>query len=227
MLLVRLWLATAPPSSPPGALGPVDQDPQEVREQACRIVTSNDTACTPATTTPPKSNGGWSFDLSWLGALLWLVLIVGLVVLLIVIVRLVASGGRSRRRRTADTDDDPDEIELAVVAIDRSREPVNWRAEADTHRREGRFRDALRCRYRALVGDLARRGLIDEIPGRTTGEERAQLREVRPVASTPFDAAADLFDDAWYGNVPLEASDDDRFQSLERDVLGAAVGDRR
>jgi hypothetical protein len=53
------------------------------------------------------------------------------------------------------------------------------------------------------------------------------LREVRPVASPPFNAAADLFDDAWYGNIPVEASDDDRFQSLERDVLGAAVGDRR
>jgi hypothetical protein len=226
-LTTRLWLAAARTTAPPGSLGPVDQDPQQVREQACRIVTSNDAACTPATTTPPKSNDGVSFDMSWLSALLWLLLIVGLVVLLIMIVRLVASGSRPRRRSSAETDDDVDDVELHAAAVDRSREPVDWRAAADMHRREGRFREALRCRYRALVGDLARRGLIDEIPGRTTGEERAQMREVRPVAAPPFDAAADLFDDAWYGNVAMEASDDDRFQSLERDVLGAATGDRR
>ena len=110
------------------------------------------------------------------------------------------------------------------MAVDRSREPVNWRAEAEAHRAAGRFRDALRCRYRALVGDLARRGLIDEIPGRTTGEERAQLRVVLPDSSPPFEEAADLFDEAWYGLVPVGAGDDDRFQHLEQDVLTRARG---
>ena len=43
-----------------------------------------------------------------------------------------------------------------------------------------RFRDAIRCRYRALVGDLARRGMIDEIPGRTSGEERVQMAAAAP-----------------------------------------------
>lgn len=226
LLVARLW-AAAPEPIPPGGLGPVDQDPQDVRDQACRIVTSNDKVCTPATTTPPKTGDGSSFDLSWLGALLWVLLIIGLVVVLIVIVRAVASGHWKRRAHGDDADDDLDEVELSAVAIDRSREPVNWRAEAEAHRREGRFRDALRCRYRALVGDLARKGLIDEIPGRTTGEERAQLREVRPGASPPFDAAADLFDDAWYGDVPVAAADDDRFQALEHDVLSSTTGERR
>jgi len=32
--------------------------------------------------------------------------------------------------------------------------------------------------------------LIDEIPGRTTGEERAQLLRVAPAAAPPFDRAA-------------------------------------
>jgi hypothetical protein len=226
-LFVGRLLAAAPPTTTPGGLGPVDQDPQHVREQACRIVTSNDKVCVPATTTPPKTGDGSSFDLSWLGALLWLLLIVGLVVLLVVIVRAFASRGWKRRQKDDDVEDELDEVELSAVAIDRSREPVNWRAEAEAHRRAGRFRDALRCRYRALVGDLARKGLIDEIPGRTTGEERAQLREIRPLASPPFDAAADLFDDAWYGDVPVAASDDDRFQTLERDVLSSTMSERR
>jgi hypothetical protein len=68
--------------------------------------------------------------------------------------------------------------------------------------------------------------LIDEIPGRTTGEERAQLRGVLPVAGAPFDAAADLFDDAWYGHAEVDADDDDRFQALERDVLAATGASR-
>ena len=134
---------------------------------------------------------------------------------------------RRRRQRSGDGDGDDagtDEIEQEGVAVDRSREPVNWRAEAEAHRAAGRFRDSLRCRYRALVGDLARRGLIDEIPGRTTGEERAQLRVVRPESSDPFEAAADLFDEAWYGLVPVGAADDDRFQHLEHDVLERTRG---
>jgi hypothetical protein len=208
--------------APPG-LGPVDQDPDNVREEACRIVSPNQKVCTPATTTPPKVAGGSSFDLSWVSLLIWVLLIAGVIALVVLLVRFVVGRGWNRRpRRDDEADLDLDEMELAAVAVDRSREPVNWRAEADDHRRAGRFRDALRCRYRALVGDLARRGLIDEIPGRTTGEERAQLGRARPAASGPFTAAADLFDDAWYGHIEVAAGDDDRFQALERDVLSVA-----
>jgi hypothetical protein len=229
-LATRVWLVAAPPST--GPLGPVDQDPDAVREQACRIVSSNRRVCSPATTNPPKADGGNSgnFDLSILSLLLWILLIAAALGLLVLLVRAVAArsgGGRSSRDRSAgDDDDDLDVVQRDAVSVDRSREPTNWRAEAEEHRRSGRYREALRCRYRALVGDLARRGLIDEIPGRTTGEERAQLRRVRPGASPPFNAAADLFDGAWYGNFDVGLGDDDEFQMLERDIL-AAAGDRR
>jgi hypothetical protein len=132
-------------------------------------------------------------------------------------------GSRSKKQKRAQPEIE-DLDDLGSVAIDRSREPVNWRAEAEAHRRAGRIRDALRCRYRALVGDLARRGLIDEIPGRTTGEERAQLSDVAPRAAPPFSTAADLFDDAWYGNVAVDEGDDDTFQRLEHAVLTTANG---
>jgi Domain of unknown function (DUF4129) len=110
------------------------------------------------------------------------------------------------------------------VVVDRSREPADWRAEADEHARHGRFRDALRCRYRALVGDLARRGLLDEIPGRTTGEERDQLRATAPVAANEFGVATDLFDRAWYGDEPTGSGEDDRFRSLADAVMAKAAG---
>lgn len=116
-------------------------------------------------------------------------------------------------------------LEARTVVIDRSREPSDWRTEAEEHARHGRFRDALRCRYRALVGDLARRGLLDEIPGRTTGEERGQLRTTAPVAAPEFTDAIDLFDRAWYGDEPTGAGEDDRFRSLADAVMAKATGE--
>lgn len=229
-----IWLlagrgATVPPDD---QLGPVDQDPDVVREEACKLVSKDTSVCSPPKPPPtPDNRGGGNFDLSFLSLLLWLLLIAAVVGLIYLLVRtLIGTGGSGRRRRSKagdDDDEDLDVVERDAVAIDRSREPVNWRAEADEHRRAGRYRDALRCRYRALVGDLARRGLIDEIPGRTTGEERAQLRSVTPSAGPPFNAAADLFDGAWYGHRDVGADDDDRFQSLEHDVLANSRESRR
>lgn len=222
------WSGSVPPDD---QLGPVDQDADAVREEACRLVSSDQTACSPPAQTPPRptqQQSGSGLDL--VSALLWLVfiaLLVGLVALLVHWL-MSANGPIGRRRPSkAAADEDLDIVESDVVAIDRSREPVNWRSEADEHRRAGRYREALRCRYRALVGDLARKGLIDEIPGRTTGEERMQLRVVAPEAAPAFSAAANLFDGAWYGNVDVDEDDDDRFLAIERDVLARAPGARR
>lgn len=236
--MIRVWVrmmsmvATVPPPDDPLG-GPVAQDPDAVREEACKLVSPDTSVCSPPKPVEQSSGGGGgSFNLDWLSALLWLLLIAAVIGLVFLLVRWIVErggGGRNRAGKGGGDDDDElgDVIERDAVAVDRSREPVNWRSEADEHRRAGRYRDALRCRYRALVGDLARRGLIDEIPGRTTGEERAQLRRVTPAASRPFNAAADLFDGAWYGHLEVEAADDDRFQTLERDVLASAVQGQR
>jgi hypothetical protein len=218
-------LVTAPPSTLPGdPLGTVAQDPDQVRQKACDIVSSNPLTCTTAAPKPPSTPT--TYHLSWLSWLVWLVLIAAIVVALVTVIRAIAGRPRVervRRRRRRDRAEPDDEIEHGVVAIDHSREPFDWREEADSHRRAGRHRDAVRCRYRALVGDLARLGLIDEIPGRTTGEERRQLHEVAPAAASPFAAAADLFDGAWYGRAVVEAADDERFQALEASVLTATA----
>ena len=55
----------------------------------------------------------------------------------------------------------------ATASVGRTAE--DWRAEADAHERAGEWRRALRCRYRALVAELADRGIVDEVPGRTAG----------------------------------------------------------
>ncbi|MCY7299705.1 MAG: DUF4129 domain-containing protein [Ilumatobacteraceae bacterium] len=226
-LLTRVWLAGAPPDDP---LGPVNQDPDAVREEACKLVSKDTSVCSaPTPPKPPKVDDGGGFDLSIVSLLLWVLLIAAVVGLVYMLVRWAAtkSGRIAARKKSVVGDDEGDIVERDAVAVDRSREPVNWRSEAEQHRLAGRYRDALRCRYRALVGDLARRGLIDEIPGRTTGEERAQLGLVTPAASAPFNCAADLFDGAWYGHEDVDAADDDHFQALERDVLATATQARR
>jgi hypothetical protein len=77
------------------------------------------------------------------------------------------------------------------------------------------------------VGDLARRGLLDEIPGRTTGEERDQLVISAPEVADRFDAAVDLFDDVWYGDALVDHADLDRFVGWETEILATVPPSRR
>ena len=202
-------------------LGPVDQDPDQVRETACKLV-APDQVCAPPKPRPP-SPPPTPGDVSWLNGIAWVVLALLIGVLLWLAWRAVQQySGRARpakAKKQRATDDDAVDDLGEVVAVDWSRSPQQWRADADEHRQAGRWREALRCRYRALVGDLARRGLIDEIPGRTSGEERVQLTAVASAAHDPFTAAADLFDDAWFGDRPIDQGDDDEFRRYEAEVL--------
>jgi hypothetical protein len=208
-------------------LAPVEQDPDALRDAACRLVLP-DAQCEPLRPPEPDVDGGGgsSFVGFLTDAVLWL-LFVGLVVALVVLaVRLVLSvRGRRRPKRTREAREDDEELEvLTPTIVDRSREPRDWRREADEHRRAGRFRDAIRCRYRALVGDLARRGVVDEIPGRTTGEERAQISAVAPATVPAFYAAADLFDSAWYGGRDVDDATVAEIETLEDRVLQQVSG---
>lgn len=211
--------------SPDDPLGPVDQDPDTIRDVACRLIESQDVCAPPAPPDTIAAAGSGGEVGSLLGLVLWVLLIAVLIALLYVGVRFVMDrrGTTSRRSGAEDSGDSDNDALIGAVVIDRSREPQRWRVEAEEHRAAGRYRDSLRCRYRALVGDLARRGLLDEIPGRTTGEERRQLPTSAPAAAARFFEAADLFDDAWYGRVDVGPDDDDRFQQLDRDVLASAA----
>lgn len=104
------------------------------------------------------------------------------------------------------------------VAVDGRRRPAtDWRAEAAAHEAAGRWRDALRCTWRATVADLSARGLLDEVPGRTTGEYRTEVARSLPDAADSFSRATALFEDAWYAAVEI---------GPEQSALAATLGDR-
>jgi uncharacterized protein DUF4129 len=139
----------------------------------------------------------------------WIVL--ALVVAFVVLVAWRLAAGVSR-----------DPGRAVTLSTARIRPPADWRAEAEAHEQAGEWRQALRCRYRALVAELAGRGLLEEVPGRTTGEYRAELGRALPAASPQFAGATELFEGAWYGRRPTAAADAAHFRALADRVLEKA-----
>ncbi|HEV2785879.1 MAG TPA: DUF4129 domain-containing protein, partial [Solirubrobacteraceae bacterium] len=97
-----------------------------------------------------------------------------------------------------------------------------WHAEADAHEREGRWREAVRCRYRAVVAELAGRGLVQEVPGRTAGDYELEIVRRAPGAGSAFSEVTRLFQAAWYGGRPTGADDARRARALAADTVAAA-----
>jgi hypothetical protein len=123
---------------------------------------------------------------------------------------LVVRGVQSGRRRRQAAGGGP----FVDVESDIGRPFAEWDAEAVRLEREGRWRDGLRCRYRALIAALAGAGVVDEIPGRTAGEYRTLVRGTRPQVGEPFAGATDLFERAWYGDEPTGPGEAERFRGL-------------
>jgi hypothetical protein len=141
---------------------------------------------------------------------------IAMLALLALVVFLISRWRRLGRRRRGE---DP----LVLTEAEARRLPDEWVAEAERHEAAGRWRDALRCRFRALVGELIERGVARDLPGRTTGELRRDVRRRAPDATVAFEEAAALFDDAWYGDRATGPEENARFRALAAVVLAAPV----
>ena len=139
----------------------------------------------------------------------WVVAAAALLATVVLVVRFGRGVTADRSRRTT------------VTAAGR-RSGAQWREEAEAHEGAGRWRAGLRCRYRALLADLAERGLVDDVPGRTAGEYRREVGERAPAVSEPFDGATALFERAWYGNRPTGVEEAAAFDQLAGRVLTGA-----
>jgi Domain of unknown function (DUF4129) len=139
--------------------------------------------------------------------------IVGLVLLALVLVAAGVLAARFSRGLT------PSPEVAAAVPGGRRRAAAEWRAEAEALERAGAWREAVRSRYRALVADLAARGLVEEVPGRTAGEYRREVGRALPDAATDFAGATELFEVAWYGRSTPGAQEAARLRDLSDRVL--------
>jgi hypothetical protein len=108
------------------------------------------------------------------------------------------------------------------VVVSEGEADMDWAAEVERCERAGLWRDALRARYRVLVGELAARGLIGDLVGRTTGELVADVRLSAPAVMPAFAAATDIFEETWYGGASVGAAERDRFLTLAAEVRAAA-----
>lgn len=99
------------------------------------------------------------------------------------------------------------------------RSASQWRAEADRLADEGSFDHALRARYRGLLAELITSGLLEDIPGRTSGEYRTEFSAVAPPAAPSFDELTAQFEGVWYGHDPVDAVDLSRFVGFEDAVV--------
>jgi hypothetical protein len=102
----------------------------------------------------------------------------------------------------------------ADVVVAAGEEAVDWPTEVARCEAEGRWREGLRARYRVLVGELAGRGVIPDLAGRTAGELAADVRRHAPASGPAFAAATALFEAAWYGDAPCGPGTRDRFAAL-------------
>lgn len=143
------------------------------------------------------------------GSVVGLVLLAGIVGLIVWL--------SVRYGRTVDVD-----RRLAGVTVEgvSRRSPTEWRAEAEEHEAAGDWKEGLRCRYRALVGELVADGRLDDAAGRTTGELAAELRARAPELAPDFDAATELFELAFYADRPTGPEQSAWFQALALAITG-------
>jgi hypothetical protein len=79
---------------------------------------------------------------------------------------------------------------------------------ADELAAQGRYREAVRERLRAIVRDLVERDVIAYRPGWTVTELAAAAATARPPTGSPLAAASEVFSGIWYGEREARAADD-------------------
>jgi hypothetical protein len=160
---------------------------------------------------PSRSGGGGSFSAA--GGLFYYLALFALLVLLVFLIVVVVRGvrGRTRRQKLDDVD--------TTVDPEVARTVGEWRSEAERAEADGRWKDAILCRYRELVGELVERGAVRAIPGLTTGELRAELATSAPAELDPFSEATTLFELPWYARASTGPDENRRFRDLAGGIL--------
>lgn len=114
------------------------------------------------------------------------------------------------RRRSESLDLDP-----AVPAAD-------YRDLAAEHARAGRWREAVRDRFRAVVRELEVRTIIDVRPARTAWEAAYSASRVLPECADALHAGAEMFNAVVYGDRVADAAAYAQLVAVDETVSRAA-----
>jgi hypothetical protein len=113
-------------------------------------------------------------------------------------------------------------IPVGLAPSTRDRTPAEFLEEAERMEAEGRWRQAIRMRYAALLAELGLAGFIRLRPGRTTGEYLMEVRSNLPAAAESFGSATQVFERAWYGKGEPDQSDLQQFKHAASGVNAKA-----
>lgn len=134
------------------------------------------------------------------GVIAWAIVAVFLGLVVFLLSRLL---GRIDPIRRPAAPADPD------VDVYADRTAAEWLRTAVELEATGDWREALRCRHRALVVELLDRGLVTGRPGNTAHEIARQAGDRLPAVAADLEAATVLFEEVWYGwTSPSEVSRD-------------------
>ncbi len=163
----------------------------------------------------PSAGGGGFSTLGWV-----LLAGLGLAVLAVALYLYLSTRPtvRAPKTKTVRQGQAPAESEATQVA---EESPAELWQKAESLAREGRFRDAVRVLYLALLARLHRQQLIRFEPMRTNGEyvRQVQLSErAPPELHEPFGRLTDLFEARWYGDRPCESSDYRACRTLAEEI---------
>jgi len=105
-----------------------------------------------------------------------------------------------------------------------ARAPEGWWSEADRLAAEGRFREAVRALYLAVLSALHRAGAIDYEPTRSNWD---YVRTFRGEAAQrgPFRELTNRFDFVWYGRRGADPANYSRVRALARPILEGGSAD--
>ena len=89
----------------------------------------------------------------------------------------------------------------------RGRTAADWHADADAHAAAGELREALRCRYIAVIAALAEQDVLEDVAGRTVRELDAEVARAAPGLAEPVAAAGQRLERVVYGGAAVAADD--------------------
>jgi hypothetical protein len=155
------------------------------------------------------------------GLTVLLVLFVGVMVAALVLlgVHLYRTWSRRLKQPKTETKDLPEEAEPSPTEQPAA---VLWQ-QAEKLAQEGRYLDALRMLYRAVLSLLHRKQLLRYESTRTNGEYVQEVRlspQARAELREPFERLTDLFERKWYGDGVCEPAEFQEGHGLAEEIQG-------